>query len=257
MIDIFNKLLDYQKKNIPVSLCTVVDAKESPGKPGFKMLVTASGEIHGTVGGGKLEYLAVQNAVNAINKGQNTFIEYTLEPEENDGIGMYCGGYAKIFIEVYAGYGDLHLFGGGHICRAMGPMAKELGFNISVYDNRAEFADKEYLPFADNLYCGNYCDLIKNIKLGPQSYVAIFTHGHLHDGEVLKAILEKDTMPFYLGMIGSSNKVVKTFADLKDAGVSSEKLEKVLTPIGLFKANTPAEVAISILAQMLSLKLKG
>ena len=249
MSDIFGELIKLKEKNQPFALCTVVAGENSPGKPGFKMIVQPDSSIIGTVGGGKIEKIIIKKAIDLLKKGNSEFVECKLT--EKDGIGMLCGGYIKVFVEPFTGYGKLHLFGAGHICRAMGPTAKKLGFKISVYDNREDFAKKELLPFADEVYCGNYTELIKNIKFTDSCFTAIFTHGHLHDYDVLKAILKKEDQPFYLGMIGSKSKVKVLLERLKKEGIPEKRIKNVRTPIGLFHADTPHEISISILGQMI------
>ncbi|MDQ7822342.1 MAG: XdhC/CoxI family protein [Candidatus Eremiobacteraeota bacterium] len=249
-MDIYRKiaaLIDEQKEMVIV---TVVETLGStPARKAFKMIVLADGTTAGTVGGGALEYEAVKKAKECLNAGRNALQELNLEK-----IGMACGGAVKIFHEYIAPLKSLYIFGGGHICQAVAPMAAALGFSITVIDNREEIARQALHPAAKKVILGEYTEVIGALPIHHPAYCLIVSHKHGHDAEILKALLMRDDSFAYIGMIGSRKKVKVTFENLLREGIDRQKLEHVYSPVGLaIGADTPAEIAVSILAEMIAL----
>lgn len=145
----------------------------------------------------------------------------------------------------------LIICGGGHVSYELVKIAFNLDFYIKVIDDREEFADRERFQGADEVVCDSFEHLEKYLE--PNAYYVVLTRGHSHDFECVKKILATNYR--YLGMIGSRLKVEKTFENLEKEGISKEQLESIFAPIGLdIHAVTPAEIAISILAQIIQEK---
>ena len=122
-----------------------------------------------------------------------------------------------------------------------------------VVDDRVEFANSQRFPLADDVKLGNFLDVTRSIEFRKKDCVVIITRGHEYDEVVLKECLSKSRLPDYVGMIGSREKIERTFLDLKNQGVSEQLLAKVKAPIGLdIGARTPAEIALSIMAEIVS-----
>lgn len=147
----------------------------------------------------------------------------------------------------------LVIMGAGHVAYDLAKIASCLDFHIKVIDDRAEFANKERFPFADEVVCDSFDNLQQHLE--ENAFNVVVTRGHKADFECVKRILG---IPYrYIGMIGSRLKVQKTFENLAEAGVSEEKIKTVHAPIGLkIGAQTPAEIAVSILAEIISEKSK-
>ncbi len=145
----------------------------------------------------------------------------------------------------------LIICGGGHVSMELAKMAALLEFDIKVIDDREEFAHKERFPQAEEVICASFDHLEEYLEFG--AFYCVVTRGHKDDFQCVKKILQK---PYtYLGMIGSRLKVQKTFENLRAEGVSEEQINSICAPIGLpIKAVTPAEIAVSILAQMIQVK---
>lgn len=142
----------------------------------------------------------------------------------------------------------LFICGAGHIAKEVTYFAKRLGFNITVMDDRAEFANKQELPFADNIIC----DTFENLKnyLNEGSFYVVVTRGHKDDFLCVNEILKSKYS--YVGMIGSKAKVERTKQQLEEKGFSQEDISKLHSPIGLkIKAVTPSEIAVSILGEII------
>ena len=145
----------------------------------------------------------------------------------------------------------MYLFGGGHVSKEVAKLAVGVGFSVTVIDDREEFANSERFPDCR-------CAVVdfRNMPDFPadeKSYVIIMTRGHAFDREVLKWALGKELR--YLGMIGSSSKRDSTYKLLESQGYPMEKMLKVKCPIGLtIGAETPAEIAVSIMAEVIQVR---
>ncbi len=146
----------------------------------------------------------------------------------------------------------LYLFGAGHIGREICPLAAHLGFQVVVLDDRAEFLNRECFPAAHQIrVMESFRDGFQELVIDTNSMILIVTRGHLHDKTVLAQALQ--TEAFYIGMIGSIHKRDSIYEDLLARGVCTfADLERVNCPVGFkINAETPAEIAISIAAQLI------
>lgn len=150
---------------------------------------------------------------------------------------------------------ELLLFGGGHIARFVGPLAKNLGFKVKVFDDREDFANRKRFPDADEIHALPYKEALEQITITDSSYVVIVTRGHNSDQKVLEMLLSNDDSPGYIGMIGSVRKRNTLFNKMIESGVSTKALESVHCPIGLdIGAETPEEISISIIAEIIKVR---
>ena len=141
--------------------------------------------------------------------------------------------------------------GGGHVSRELVKMASCLDFRIKVMDDREEFANRERFPLADEVICDSFENLENYLE--PNAYYVVVSREHKDDFTCVSAILKHSYQ--YLGMIGSKGKVQKNFENLRKDGVAEELIETIHAPIGLkIGAVTPAEIAISILAEIIQEK---
>lgn len=146
------------------------------------------------------------------------------------------------------------ILGGGHIALALTKMAKACEFSCLVFDDRPMFANEGRFPDADEVICDDFSRLFERVKVRSTDYVVIVTRGHKHDQECLEGVL-KGVEPAYTGMIGSRRRVTIVMKQLEDAGYPKERLADVHSPIGLrIGAVTPAEITISILAEIIQVK---
>lgn len=146
---------------------------------------------------------------------------------------------------------DLFICGGGHVSAELVKMAACLDFHVIVMDDRADFANSVRFPLADEVICDSFENLRK--YLVPGGYYAVVTRGHKDDLNCVRTIL---THPYeYLGMIGSKAKIRATYDNLRNEGVLQEELDTIHAPIGLnIGARTPAEIAVSILGEIIQIK---
>lgn len=145
----------------------------------------------------------------------------------------------------------LILLGGGHIAQPLCRYAADLGFAVTVVDDRPSFANRTRFPEAEAVCCGAFPDMLQQLQIGPWDYVAVITRGHRYDADCLRVLLS-GTFPRYLGMIGSRRRVAGLFRLLEEEGFSREALDRIHAPIGLeIHALTVPEIVISIVAQLI------
>jgi xanthine dehydrogenase accessory factor len=145
----------------------------------------------------------------------------------------------------------LFLFGAGHVSKEISILSQGVGFRTIVVDDRAEFANAERFPDAVAIQvCPGFSNVFDGFNPLPEDYIVIVTRGHRFDKEVLIQALK--TEAGYIGMIGSRRKRATIYKELMSRGVKSSVLEQVRCPIGLaIDAETPAEIAVSVVAQLI------
>jgi len=142
------------------------------------------------------------------------------------------------------------IFGAGHVGIALAQMAAIAGFRVVVLDDREAFANRQRLPFADEVMVAEFEAAFKDLDIDEYCYVVVVTRGHLYDREVVEQALR--TRAGYIGMIGSRRKIKITFSQLEGKGFSREEIERIHAPIGLdIGAETAQEIAVAILAEMI------
>jgi xanthine dehydrogenase accessory factor len=250
MQEIFTDLKVVIEQGIPAVLCIVTQTTGStPRKAGSKMLVYQDGSIKGTIGGGSVEFQAIQDALKLICSGTPFVKHFHLE----DDLKMHCGGTMEIYFEPIGCLPKLYIFGGGHIGKALAGYASGLGFRPFVFDQREGIFETWNLTGVETRN-GDFIQIIDSLTFDANTYVAIVTHKHDFDEAVLLACLPHEFA--YLGMIGSKRKVAEIRNNaLEIHNFAESQLNKVDMPIGIpFAAETPAEIAISIIAKMIDVK---
>ena len=144
-----------------------------------------------------------------------------------------------------------YIVGAGHVSREIAKLTRQIGMKTVIFDDRTSFANKSRFPDADGIYvCPEYTDVFAPFEITRNSYVIIVTRGHSYDKEVLGQALK--TGAGYIGMMGSRKKRNTIYEALIAEGCDSEELDRVHCPIGLpIKAETPAELAVSIVAELI------
>ena len=145
----------------------------------------------------------------------------------------------------------LILLGGGHIAQPLCRYGADLGFAVTVVDDRPSLANRMRFPEAKEVICDAFPEALHSLRINAQDYVAVITRGHRYDAECLRTILS-GTFPRYLGMIGSKRRVAGLFQLLQDEGIPGETLADIHAPIGLsINALTTQEIAVSIAAELI------
>ncbi len=250
--DIYAEIVRLSAAGQEAALATLIlSVGSTPREEGAKMLVKPDGSIMGTIGGGAIEKAAIKDALEVIRAGKARKIEYRLS--KGGELGMLCGGDAEVFIEPIGGAPSLFVFGAGHIAVPLAKMAAIVGYKISVIDERPDFATAARFPDAAEVVVSEIIPAYARLNIEKGSYIVIVTHGHKGDETALEGALK--TPAKYIGMIGSKTKNQAVFAHLLEKGFKQTDLDRAHAPIGLnIKAQTPEEIAVSILAEMISVK---
>jgi xanthine dehydrogenase accessory factor len=162
----------------------------------------------------------------------------------------------QVFAERVAGAPRLIVFGGGHVGARVAEAAAFAGWRVTVVDDRPDFADPARLPFAEQAVVCDFHDLPATLGVDADTYIVVATRGHQHDALIVEQLARRDVR--YLGMLGSRRKVALTWRLLAGAGVPSERLEAIHAPIGMsIGADTPEEIAVSIVAEMIAVRRAG
>lgn len=145
----------------------------------------------------------------------------------------------------------VYIFGGGHVAQELVPALSRVKFNCVVIEDREEFARRELFEGVFDTKLIDMNDLETVCKdITANDYVCVMTRGHANDFEVEKNVLKTDVG--YIGVIGSRRKIAGVNERLRAEGFTDEDISRITTPIGLdIKAETPAEIAVSITAQMI------
>jgi xanthine dehydrogenase accessory factor len=259
MSQYYKKLASAIESGNPIWQASIVETDGStPARIGMKLAVPLQNDAFGNLGGGEMEYWVI----NAIRREQpKSIVKWSFNLDEQGKplsesdiqTQMLCGGKAEVLVEPLFAPHPLYIIGAGHCGRALAELAVKVDFQVTVIDNRQDLLQVDAFPAESRLIYNDYNDLEQAIAFNENAFIVIMTYGHVHDKQVLEYCLSK---PYrYLGMIGSKNKVNETMTKVKANGFSDADIAKVHAPIGLpIHSHTPYEIAISILAELISIK---
>jgi xanthine dehydrogenase accessory factor len=215
----------------------------NPERVGSRLLVLED-ETRGTLGNSKADEAAITLARNALGGDPSTLPGTYRLP-------LGAGGEMEAFLEMHQPRWELVIVGAGHVAQPLCSIGSLLGLYVRVLDDRPRFATRERFPEADSLQEIDFADPFAGIPLHRWSHVVLVTRGHKYDYECLRKILVSDTLPGYIGMIGSRRRVRAAFDALLREGVPRQRLGSVYAPIGLdIGSETPAEIALSVGAEL-------
>jgi xanthine dehydrogenase accessory factor len=231
----------------PGVLCTLADVVGSaPQAAGAKMWVWAGG-FKGTIGGGKLESVVLEEARRLLGEAGGGAIlkEFTLCRE----MGQCCGGKVKVLFEPCPRRRAVHVFGAGHVGRALAATLDGTGLEVVVYDPRPEWADPKAFPTAANVVCHDPAALARAAKYCDLDAACVMTHDHELDFQLIDALLDKPLG--FVGLIGSAHKARVFRARLPPARRALWDA-RMHCPIGWrIPSKNPKAVAIATAAQLL------
>ena len=252
-MNIFEEISRMMRDGKRGALATITAVHGSiPSVAAAKMLVREDGSIAGTVGGGCVEGEVRKAAREVMSAGKPKTMRFNLDQMPDDDAGLVCGGSLEVFIEPVTPPPMLYIFGAGHVGLNVYAIADLVGFDVVVADDRDTYANRERFPHAREVLSGQMDELLSQITPPETAFLVIVTRGHRHDMRVLRWAL--DTKARYIGMIGSGRKVLTIFQELEKQGVPPEEFDRVFAPIGLeLNAATPAEIAVSIVAELIAI----
>lgn len=251
--EVLTAAADALTRGEPAALVTVVRAQGStPQRAGAKMLVFADGRTIGTIGGGCYESDAIGQARGAIQSARPAFLHYELNDDFAQENGLICGGQMDVHVDPLLPDPQLYIIGAGHVGFELGRIAGGAGFRVHVVDDREKFANAERFPGA-HVIVEPIPAWLHRADIAASAFVVVLTRGHTHDLDAMRALAARDLR--YLGLIGSRAKVARISSALLAENLPAECLARIHAPIGFdIGAVTPAEIAISILAELIAVR---
>jgi xanthine dehydrogenase accessory factor len=206
-----------------------------------RAVVRADGELIGTLGSPTENSLATDAALAQIERGPARL----LAPDDQH----------ELLIDPVTGRPRVVIAGGGHVSRAIARQARLVDFEVTVIEDRPAFADPERFDGATVLM-GDVPETITSLHYRPQDFLIVATRGHKMDADCVRAAAKTDVR--YIGLLGSRRKTVLISQMLRDEGVAPDRIDALHAPVGLdLGGRTPAEIALSILAEITQLRYKG
>jgi len=242
-----------------VATVIAAPADADPG-PGAKLLVRQDGSHVGDYGGAEFEAALVEDCVKALKEFPRQPIQalYYL-PEGSRMHRLDVKGDAAAFevmVEIIEAPVTLLICGGGHIGLSLATIGAHVGFSVAVMDDRKLYANPERFPMADKVQAGDFEEMLRDFPITSTTYVVMVSRGHKQDEIALRSVLGRGAR--YVGMIGSKRRVSTVLRHMAEQGVPIEELDRVYTPIGFdLGAETPEEIAVSIVAELIAVRRGG
>jgi len=254
LVDFYEEIAQIKKEGKEAVLVQVVDIKgHAPSQIGSKMIAFPDGEKMGTVGGGAIEYIALQKIKEILQTKKSISIKYSLNKDEEildeKETGMICGGEATLFFEYIGSFPNLYIFGAGHIGKFLVYHLKNLNYQTLIIDCRENELDK--IEDVQKICIEKYKDVFKNHTFIKNSFFIIVTHSHKYDFMILNQIYESDLQPKYIGVIASKAKAQEMRTQLLENVEKKINLDILYSPIGLNTGGkSPSDIAISIISEI-------
>jgi xanthine dehydrogenase accessory factor len=249
MTSLSEELVRIGEEGAAAVLATVVESDGGAGvEPGTKWLVRDGVVLGGTISDPGIAQAIVRECQARLSDEKSQLVALDL-PE--------AGGKLEVFFEVMPAPPRLIVVGAGHIAVPLVKLAKVLDFHVTVIDDRLLYANRERFPDADEVLVGDMAQMLREMTITPSCYIVLITRGHAYDEPCLKVVLRSTAK--YIGMIGSRRRIKACFQRFRDQDKFPEELiQKVYAPIGLdIGTETPAEIALSILAEVIKVRRGG
>lgn len=250
----FEALSNLHAEGKPCAVVVVTEVSGSaPRESGARLIVSGGELVWGTIGGGKLELVAIEHATSLLTSGQRVTASEDYPLAEKT--GQCCGGKVTLFYETYPWTKrQVVIFGAGHVAQALAGLQPYLATEVQLIDSREEAEIRPNLPAQRpwSILCVD--DPEEEIDtLDPGALLLIMTHDHALDLRILERALARGGFP-YVGLIGSERKWLRFQKRLAERGFSSEQTASVRCPIGASKTSKePNAIAISVAAELLDL----
>lgn len=233
--DLLGDVLAASSGGRPVALATLLRRSGKALEPAGRLFVEPDGRAHGTLGDPMLDERAASAARDVLREG--TARNVRLDDAH------------ELLVEPVLSRPHLIVVGGGHVGLALAKQGALLDMDVTVVDDRAEFAARERFPAPIEVMHADMAIALGTMPIGWNSFVVIATRGHKLDGQCLRAAVA--TPARYVGLLGSRRKTILIARMLRDEGVPEERLRAVHAPIGLdLGGRTPAEIALAVLAEI-------
>ena len=248
MREVTEALLDLLRSGRAGALATVVRVSGStPQTAGARLLLLPDGSTRGTVGGGAIEHAVIE----ALRELGERPVALLRSWDLGRDLGMCCGGRMELFLEPIGATPRLWLFGAGHVAQPTARLARSVGFELVIVDEREDWNTAERFPECRR-ELSDAVSVLRGELLGARDWLLIATHDHRLDEEALRAALQQT--PHYVGLVGSRRKVYRLLQRIS-ARDGALDLRRVYAPVGLnLGAVSPEEIAVSIVSEMVALR---
>jgi xanthine dehydrogenase accessory factor len=249
MSSLSEELVRISEQEAAAVLATVIEVEGNDRvEPGAKCLVRDGKITAETVGDARVIQAILQQSGTHLREEKSKLVSLSI-PD--------AGGKLQIFFEVLPAPPKLIVVGAGHIAVPLAKIAKVLDFHVTVIDDRLLYANRERFPDADEVLVGDMAQMLKEMTITPSCYIVLITRGHKYDEPCLREIIHSQAK--YIGMIGSRRRIKACFQRFRDEEkIAEEMIERVYAPIGLdIATETPAEIALSILAELIKVRRGG
>lgn len=249
MLAVTEALLELLRTGQAGALATVVQVSGStPQVAGARLLLRADGRAVGTIGGGAIE----QAVLEALQDVQRRQVARLMHWDLGRDLGMCCGGSMSLFLEPVAALARLWLCGAGHVARPTAALARSVGFELIVVDEREEWNTAERFPGCRRELVDPVSALAR-AELSERDWVLITTHEHRLDEDVLRTALKRPVR--YVGLVGSRRKVHRLLQRVSAREGAPPDTSRLYAPVGLnLGALSPEELAVSIVAELVALR---
>jgi xanthine dehydrogenase accessory factor len=224
----------------PAAVATVLDGDRA----GSKLYVDGE-EMVGSLGGPELlERNVAQEARGSIVQGRSTVRAYG-----EDGASLGSG--LRVHVAAFAEAPRMLIFGAIDFASALAPLAKGLGYRVTIADPRQAFLASPRFSAAAETVAGWPQDVLAETELGPRDAILVFTHDPKLDVPAVQAALA--TRAGYIGALGSRRTTDDRNERLREAGATDEELARVYAPCGLdIGSSTVEETAVAILGEIIA-----
>jgi xanthine dehydrogenase accessory factor len=233
--DLLGDVLAASSTGTPIGLATLLRKDGRDVAPAGRLYVEHDGGAGGTLGDAALDARAREVALETLRAG--TAKTVTLDEE------------TELLVEPIVAKPHLVIVGGGHVGLAIAKLGATLDYDVTVIDDRPEFATRERFPDGVEVVRADMVEALGSVPIGWNSFVVVATRGHKLDAACLRAAVH--TKARYVGLLGSRRKTILIERMLREEGVAEDRIRAVHAPIGLdLGGRTPAEIALSILAEL-------
>ena len=212
-MNIIARVNELLKKGETLCLATVIASKTPRLAVGGKAIFRGDGSMEGNLGPGPLDSILRDLALASLNERKSR----TIDIDED----------IRVFFDVLSSENRLLVCGAGHIAVPLARFTREVGFKVSVLDDRADFANPARFPHCD-VIVEEFSIALREFPMSLSTYVVVITRGHVHDADCLLEILNKDTA--YIGLIGSRRRVRFVLEMLEKKGIPRKRLQEIFTP---------------------------
>jgi xanthine dehydrogenase accessory factor len=257
-LGIARRLAEAADHSRPAALLTVVDPGTAPAaKLGERTVVDLSRRAAPLDGFAGLGPAAAQQLGERTADAVAALFEVGADGAVHPATRVEPSGAPRVFLDPITGAQRLIIVGAGHIAQPLARLGSMLGFHVTVIDDRASFANRERFPNADQIIVRPFAAAIESLELDRHCYLLSVTRGHAFDEEVLRTALKRRNGAF-IGMIGSRRRVRATLERIAEDGIPAAELDEVHAPLGAdIGAETPAEIAVSIIAEIIRERRTG